>query len=80
MKITKNIKSAPLAHHLRPIFGLVLTYFLISQSEGAASENSETSWENAIKQAFKPVQSRSIEADAHDTESNADENTQHANC
>ena len=23
VKITKNIKSAPLAHHLRPIFGLV---------------------------------------------------------
>ena len=61
-------------------YNIVLTYFLISQSEGAASENSETSWENAIKQAFKPVQSRSIEADAHDTESNADENTQHANC
>jgi len=31
----------------------------VPQSEGAASENSETSWENAIKQAFKPVQSRS---------------------
>ena len=30
-----------------------------SQSDGASSENSETSWENAIKQAFKPVQSRS---------------------
>jgi len=31
----------------------------VAQSEAAASENSETSWENSIKQAFKPVQSRS---------------------
>jgi len=31
----------------------------VPQSDGASSENSETSWENAIKQAFKPVQSRS---------------------
>ena len=44
---------------------ICLSYFFIPQSEGAASENSETSWENAIKQAFKPVQSRSNEADAH---------------
>ena len=37
---------------------------LIFQSEGAGSSvSSETSWEAAIKQAFKPVQSRSIQTD-----------------
>ena len=31
VKITKNIKSAPLAHHLRPIFGLVYLFALFEQ-------------------------------------------------
>ena len=38
---------------------MVGSFSAICQVEGGASESNETSWESAIKQAFKPVQSRS---------------------
>ena len=58
VKITKNIKSAPLAHHLRPIFGLVnnvkYLVFLIYLNINSDSTSSDTNLSVLSHTAGKP--------------------------